>query len=189
VIERPVLTTSVFSGAEGEKATAAFRAHGATPTSYWMTDPPFPIYHRALMGLYNTSMGYAGSMPWSYRDLARPSWDGTATNRETLPGKDGLPLPTLGWEDLREGITDVRYLEALDAAIQAAAPQAASASGELRKALDAAKAARAMAVDHSSDPWFRYVAQLEPGELDKIRRAMADAIVKLRRELAGPATP
>lgn len=60
------------------------------------------------------------------------------------PDEFGRPIPTLRWAALRDGIDDVRYLQALDPALAAAEAQMGHAGpdADLAAALDRAREVR-----------------------------------------------
>jgi hypothetical protein len=184
VIDYPVYNIYVFSGRDNEAVMYA-RKKGFNPVSYWMASTPFPLHYRALTGLYNKACGYVGSMPWSYQDFSDNSlYDpDKIIYKVTYPDEYGEPIPTLCWEAHRDGIDDVRYLEALDRAIAKAQERAGQpgAPAELAKAIQDAQEVRKKYFESIQGRWFEYLCGLQPGELENIRRAFADAIIVLNR--------
>jgi hypothetical protein len=100
-------------------------------------------------------------------------------HRVTYPDESGEPIPTLGWEAHRAGIDDVRYLEALDRAITAGQKRLAAGApaAALAETMKEAQEARRRHFDSIGRRWFEYL--LQPGQLDRARREMADAAVAL----------
>ena len=187
VIDYPVYNIYVFSGKDN-KAVIYARQKGFKPVSYWTTSTPFPLYYRALTGLYNKTCGYVGSMPWSYQDISDNNlYDpNKIINKVTYPDEYGEPIPTLCWEAHRDGIDDVRYLETLDRAVAKAQEQAgqSGAPAELVNAIKDAQELRRKYFDDIHGYWFEYLCGLRAGDLDTARRAFADAIINLNRLLS-----
>jgi len=81
------------------------------------------MYH----GIWTAKLQMAGAMDWTYWsaviDRAQPFNDlvGHRNNMTcwVFPGADG-PLPSIGWEAMREGIEDEKYIFTLTARIQQA---------------------------------------------------------------------
>jgi len=178
VIEYPVLINHVYGG----KDTAYARERGHCPVSYWMTSCTFPMWFRAYAGLYNTARGFRGTMPWSYTDHTDPmlKYDPDAGSHQvTYPDGEGLPIPTLQWEAYREGINDVRYLQALDRAIAAGAVRLAEPAPPegLEAAVARARGVRRRHFEASDETWFRYLIRAQQSDLDTARRAFAEAAI------------
>ncbi len=180
-IDRPVYNIYVFGGPDNAEVMYA-RKKGFRPISYWVTATAFPLPYRALTGLYNTRCGYLGSSPWAYQDFpGNGLYDpDKPVHKVAYPDEFGQPIPTLAWEAHRAGIDDVRYLEALDRGIAAAERRLQNgAVPGLAAALDAARMARKAHFDSISGRWLEYFCHLQPGDLDRSRRAFADALVRL----------
>ncbi len=175
LVDYPVYVAYVFHGKDNPAARAA-RERGFHPVSYWTTITPFPLHYRALTGLYNHACGYLGAAPWAYQDFPdNRLYDGAKpAHAVAYPDANGRPIPTRCWEAMRDGIDDVRYLEALDRAIQRAAKRPDAV------ALARARAARQTHYEKIGGRYFDYLCGLQPGALDATRRALADAIVALR---------
>ena len=180
-IDRPVYNIYVFGGPDNAEVMYV-RKKGFRPISYWVTATAFPLPYRALTGLYNTRCGYLGSSPWAYQDFpGNGLYDPEKpVHKVSYPDEFGQPIPTLAWEAHRAGIDDVRYLEALDRGIAAAERRLQSDTVPgLATALKAAHAVRKAHFDSISGRWFEYFCHLKPGDLDRSRRAFADAVVRL----------
>ena len=180
-IDRPVYNIYVFGGPDNAEVMYV-RKKGFRPISYWVTATAFPLPYRALTGLYNTRCGYLGSSPWAYQDFpGNGLYDPEKpVHKVSYPDEFGQPIPTLAWEAHRAGIDDVRYLEALDRGIAAAERRLQSDTVPgLAAALKAARAVRKAHFDSISGRWFEYFCHLKPGDLDRSRRAFADAVVRL----------
>ena len=95
------------------------------------------------------------------------------------PDAAGRPIPTLRWEAMRDGIDDVRYLQALDRAIAAAEARMAEDNppADLAAALEHANQIRQECYESIGGRWFHYIGGLLPGDLDQVRRRLADAAV------------
>lgn len=80
----------------------------------------------------------------------------------------------------REGIDDVRYLEALDRAIAMAQKHLSESDThpELAHAVAEAREVRKY-FESIEGRWFEYLCNLKPGDLDVARRAFADAIIAI----------
>ncbi|MDD5707131.1 MAG: DUF4091 domain-containing protein [Kiritimatiellae bacterium] len=184
VVDRPVYNTYVFSV---RNTMSSVRAKGFRPVSYWVTGLSYPLYFRAMVGLYNSACGYLGASPWSYADAVDHSVYGRNMHAVSYPDESGEPIPSMRWEALRDGIDDVRYLQALDRAIAAADARLKepNAPAGLAQALEAAKATRTSDYESIGGRWFEYLRYLRDGaQLDTARRRMADAIVAVNASLA-----
>ena len=184
-IDRPVYNIYVFDADSGAAQYA--RQRGFVPISYWSTSVSFPLYYRALAGLYNTASGYAGVAPWAYADT--PNTDiykvDDPMHAVSYPDEFGEPIPSLRWEAFRDGIDDVRYLQALTRAIATADDQIQQpeASAELSAALAQARQVLKEHIDPIGGRWFRYLNGLQPTTLDTTRRSMAEATVAITSQL------
>ncbi|MBM3887503.1 MAG: DUF4091 domain-containing protein [Verrucomicrobia bacterium] len=185
-IDRPVYNLYVFGGPNNAAATYV-REKGFYPISYWTTSVPFPLWHRGMAGLYNTACGYLGTAPWAYQDFP----DDRLYNPDkpphvvSYPDADGQPIPTLCWEAMRDGIDDVRYLEALDRAIRQAEERLGKADPPvgLADALAKAREVRKRRFENITGRWFQYLCGLHAGDLAAARRELADATVVLSNAL------
>ena len=184
-VDRPVYNIYVFGGPDNAEVMYV-RKKSFRPISYWVTATAFPLPYRALTGLYNTRCGYQGSSPWAYQDFPdnRLYDPDKPAHKVSYPDEFGQPIPTLAWEAHRAGIDDVRYLEALDRAIAAAERRLRErdAPSTLLALLDSAKKTRQTHFESISGRWFEYFCHLGPGDLDNARRALADALVRLKTE-------
>jgi hypothetical protein len=183
-IDRPVYNLYVFGGPDAVAAQEA-RQRGFRPISYWTTATTWPLWFRALTGLYNKRCGYLGSAPWAYQDFpdARLYDPDPVIHRVTYPDEFGEPIPTLGWEAHRAGIDDVRYLNALDRAIAEAEHLDDSPPAGLAAALNQARHVRRECFESISGRWFEYLCGLQPGHLDRVRQRIASAVVALSKAL------
>jgi hypothetical protein len=185
-IDRPVYNIYVFGGPDNAAAMYV-RGKGFRPISYWTTATTWPLWFRALAGLYNKRCGYLGCAPWAYQDFpdSRLYDPDQVIHRVSYPDEFGEPIPTLCWEAHRAGIDDVRYLEAFDRAIAAGKKRFREprVPDGLAAALERAQEVRRQAFDSISGRWFEYVCGLQPGKLDRARRELADATAALRQLL------
>ena len=179
-VSHPVYNIKVFDSPGNEQVKYA-RSKGFQPVSYWAVFPSFPLYYRLMSGLYNTACGYLGSEPWAYQDFPDDRLYTAPAHAVAYPDASGLPIPTLRWEAFRDGIDDVRYLQALDRAIAAAEARLLRAPSDagLAKTLERARRVRAEHYDSISGRWFQYTFRQKPGDLDLVRRAMAEAACRL----------
>ena len=77
-----------------------------------------------MAGLILWKSGATGVMPWVYMGNNSDFYNETDKGLDKIgymntvyPSKEG-PIPTLGWEAIREGVDDVRYLATLAALIE-----------------------------------------------------------------------
>ncbi len=185
VIDRPVLNIYVFHANSGAAAYA--REQGFVPISYWVTSVAYPRYYRALAGLYNSAAGFAGTAPWGYADSTTETVYAGDRHMHAVsyPDEEGRPIPSLRWEAFREGVDDVRYLQALDRAMAAAGERLAMADApaELDGALTRAREVRQSHFGGIGGAWFHYLNSLRPESLPTVRRALAEATVELHHHL------
>jgi hypothetical protein len=180
-VSHPVYNIKVFDSPGNEQVKYA-RSRGFQPVSYWAVSPAFPLYYRLMSGLYNTACGYLGSAPWAYQDFPDDRLYTTPAHAMAYPDAAGLPIPTLRWEAFRDGIDDVRYLQALDRAIAAAEAkrEPPPRDGKIARALEEARRVRKEHYESISGRWFQYTFRQLPGDLDRVRRALAEAACKLK---------
>jgi len=186
-IDRPIYNIYVFGGKDNSAVLYA-REKGFRPISYWTTATVFPLWNRSFAGLYNKACGYLGTSPWSYRDVPddRIYDPGGINHQVSYPDEFGDPIPTLAWEAHRDGIDDVRYLEALDRALATAEHRLKQPNppAALSDAVTQAKQVRQERYESIGGRWFEYACSLRPGELETTRRELADAVVRINRSLA-----
>jgi hypothetical protein len=182
LVTHPVYNLWVFDGPDSPVVVRA-RGQGSQFISYWTTQTGFSLFYRALAGLYNTRCGYQGTAPWAYQDYPGPRLYTEPAHAVAYPDAAGRPIPTLRWEAMRDGIDDVRYLQALDRSIAAAEVRMSErdAPTELAVALERARQTRHDCYESIGGRWFHYLGGLVPGDLDQVRRRMADAAVELSR--------
>lgn len=180
VVSHPVYNLWVFDGPNNPAVLRA-REQGAQVISYWTTQTAFPLFYRALAGLYNTRCGYQGTAPWAYQDYPDARLYTEPAHAVAYPDAAGRPIPTLRWEAIRDGIDDVRYLQALDRAIAAADAGITERDppAELAAVLERARQIRRESYESIGGRWFHYTGGLMPGDLDLVRRRLADAAVAL----------
>jgi hypothetical protein len=185
-IDRPVYCTHVFSGRENDAVMYA-RNKGFVPISYWVTSVSYPLHHRALAGLYNTACGYLGTAPWAYQDYPddRLYTAEGHVHAVAYPDASGQPIPSLRWEAFRDGVDDVRYLQALDRAMAAAETrlQQPTPPPGLAAALAEAKQVRKTVFEAIDGRWFAYLCAVAPEALDAARQAMAQATLAIANAL------
>jgi len=171
-----------------------------TPTYYyWLSHMEKPNLHRLLAGLYLWKTKAAGIAPYCYQHLPRypasplndsdPWDDGTPADTRplrhhmtTYPARSGS-IPTVQWKGLSEGITDLRYLTTLQAAIASAEylsddarSRAAEAQARVATFLTRIKmTAIAINSDTEREPY----PDIAPVEYQSFREKMATDIVAL----------
>lgn len=177
---------------------------------------------RYLFGFWSWDSGVRGMSLWAYGDaLARDVQGQSVTEWEpfkaaeshigsllfsyTYPGAEG-PIPSIGWEGVREGVDDYRYLITLKLAIgraEAAGRQEAAAAG--RKVLEEVTSrirfesyADAFHVaDQNTSVAYQAVPayvmhrpapqeDISKGDYNAIRYRVAQAIMRLNRSLGEP---
>lgn len=189
VVDRPVLNIYVFDATSDAAARA--RSHGHRPLSYWVTSISWPLYYRALGGLYNVAAGYAGTAPWAYADFTdeRNYAEDRHIHAVAYPDEAGLPIPTLRWHAFREGIDDVRYLQALDRALETARERLGNGeeSPELTAAIAQATATREHYIEPIGGRWFGYINGLKPQTLPETQAALRESTAALQAALREPA--
>lgn len=156
-----------------------------------------PRGDRMYRGLWTAKLGLLGVLQWTYwrpvLDTNKPFNDlvGGRNNMTcwVFPGKDG-PLPSLGWEAMREGTEDEKYYHTLTALIQ----QAGEAKNEDLRALakDAERYLQQVCAqvdssprpDNKVFPIRRAADKLAPQFFDDFRRKAATYITKIEAKLA-----
>jgi len=190
------------------KAAAAFDGMRRSGTLYyWMASMEKPNVHRVLAGWYLWKSGAAGISPYCYQHLPAPpsdpyddfdEWEpgSTAGGGEppvkqqlaTYPARTGS-VPTLQWEGMGEGITDLRYLRTveslLDAARRSGRIDLESMCRDIESRLTALADPMPLAAIRIADavepePY----AHLDGGDYARFRRVLADDAVALSRALA-----
>ena len=182
LVSHPVYNLWVFDGPNNPAVLRA-RDSGSQVISYWTTQTGFPLLYRALAGLYNTRCGYQGTAPWAYQDYPDVRLYTEPAHAVAYPDAADRPIPTLRWEAMRDGIDDVRYLQALDRTITTAEARMSEADppAKLSAALDRARQIRQECYESITGRWFKYIGGLRPGDLDQDRRRLADAAVAISR--------
>ena len=151
----------------------------------------YPAVMRFKAGLHHWKSRATGQSYWHYRAAGISAFcdfdSGPGDHITSYPGVDG-PVPTLQWECHREGIDDARYAYTLErllgkVAVNADAERAAAARAgakvlqEIRDQLH---------IDlhyyeerYDNDLAFHYVSDWPPARYDRVRREIAQAIVRL----------
>ena len=151
-----------FQTPEYRREIDNFHAHGSKCYTYMNPMPSvfFPEIHRRNLGLGLWRAGFDGMMNWSYNHMVGTVTTQSWTWSYVWRTEDGV-IDTLGWEALREGVDDVRYLTTLLSLVN-------RASGP-----------------HSQDPLVRETFQwlgevdVQAGNLNQIRAEMARHIEAL----------
>lgn len=180
VTNRPVLMTYNFNISTTDHELVRYAADkGFRPISYWFSDSSSPIKSRALVGLYNTACGYHGAAPWATQDYGAAG--PTTGYFYHYPDAAGESIPTLRLQALRDGIDDVRYLQALDRAVAAAQQELDRHPGNdvLRRALEAARKVRKERFESIAGGYVTYISGTGAAALDEARRDMARAAIAL----------
>ena len=172
---------------------------------YWMAHMEKPNVHRVLAGYYLWKSGAAGISPYCYQHLPVfpnspyddfDDWEAACVLGEdradykdhmaTYPAADGV-VPTLQWEGLAEGITDLRYLTTVERLLAETAPARGQVGGE---AGDQAAAARQTLaeisdiislrdIDIASDTNTEPYPEVTVADLANFRRRLAEHGVAL----------
>ncbi|MBI4025610.1 MAG: DUF4091 domain-containing protein [Verrucomicrobia bacterium] len=184
VVDRPILNILRFFGTVLYDLDKV-KAKGYQPTAYWVTAPPYPLLHRALAGLFNRACGFIGTCPWSYADEWEVAYEKPGeTIMFVYPDESRQPIPTLRWEAFREGIDDVRYLQALDRAIAGAEKRLAGQATEgLQRAVAAARTLRREKYESIKGKYFDYVRETNHETLDHLRREMAETTIAITKAM------
>ncbi len=180
VISRPVIMMYNFNtySAHNELVDYA-NQKGFQPISYWFSNASYPLRDRALVGLYNTACGYHGTAPWASQDYGE---NGPSTDYFYFyPDKTGQPVPTIRFEAYRQGIDDVRYLQAMDRAISSAEKTLSEKPEniELQKALADARLIRKTRFESITGGYIGFVNSITAKTLEDTRKEMAEAIIKI----------
>jgi hypothetical protein len=178
---------------------------------YWPAHMEKPDLHRVLAGVYLWKSGADGIQPYCYQHLPQypysayndfdewePGADLESDTRSfrdhlsTYPAQDG-PIPTLQWIGMREGLTDLRYLNTLDLAlIQTESDSSAEARecvGAIRKEMENFLARidlRSVSIISETDP--NPYNHIQSHEYQDFRKFCAGAIIQLQK-LAGSVLP
>jgi len=182
VTNRPVLMAYNFNISSTDNELVKYATErGLQPISYWFSDSSCPLKSRALAGLYNTACGYHGAAPWATQDYGASG--ATTGYFYHYPDTVGETITTVRFEALRDGIDDVRYLQALDRAIAAAQQELERRTGDdgLQAALDAAREVRRKRFETIAGGYVGYIAGTSAAALDEGRREMAEAAIALDR--------
>ncbi len=129
--------------------------------TYTTLRPDMPDWQRRQEGLGLWRMGFDGVMNWAYVHIG-----GDLVNQATYFSMvlrlDGEVLDTLRWEGFREGVDDIRYLTTLMAVLN-------EATGRFPD-------------DETIAETQAWIASIDAahGDLDAIRREMAQRIIKLQ---------
>jgi hypothetical protein len=185
LIEYPVYNIYIFNLPDNHAVTYALKK-GFKPISYWTTSTPFPLYYRALVGLYNSACGYVGCIPWSYQDMPenRLYDPDKSPNKMTYPDEFGYPIPTICYKALRAGLDDVRYLQSLDRSISNAEEELDKKYlPELKQALEYAQKIREKHFESIRTPWFEYLCDLRAGDLQGIRDDFRHSILLIEKAM------
>ncbi len=169
---------------------------------HWAAHMEKPNVHRVLAGFYLWKSGAAGIAPYCYQHLpVHPNspyddfddWEpgfvigGTADDYKdhlaTYPARTGV-VPTLQWEGMGEGITDLRYVTTVDELLVAADAVAGPKAEEcvkVRATLDELAAAISLtAVDVASETSTEPYPHLTGGDLSRFRARLASHALALQ---------
>jgi len=93
---------------------------------YWQLGHNYQKWNRLMAGYYLYNLKLDGTFAYAYQAVVSDPYNpfdylisGAETKKypdqlATYPSKQG-PIPTIEWENMREGIDDVKYLDTLDA--------------------------------------------------------------------------
>jgi len=169
-----------------------------------------PEYVRYYSGVFNWKVGAKGNSHWVYisekglgkshvhphvTQDGRYLWTDDWQFGYVLPGPDG-PISTLGWEAKREGIDDYRYLwtfEQTAVRLRRRGVEAwTDAADEAQKKVDAflATVHADSFNDCASGYYWTHQYKADPefktADYDRLRRLLADEIIRLRRLTTAP---
>ena len=159
-----------------------------------------PKSDRFWYGLWNAKVGCKALTSWTYQwpggPAARSPYDafcGMTGNGAgyyyAFPTTDGL-LPSIGWEGVREGIDDARYVHTLRQWISRARTSGDAAAGRLADKAETALAAvlDGLNINQGNDPGalaIRTQADSLPGaEFDRCRQRWVSHILRLQEAVA-----
>jgi len=184
VVSRPVMMMYNFNtySAHNELVDYA-NQKGFQPISYWFSNASYPLRDRALVGLYNTACGYLGTAPWASQDYgdSGPSAD----YFYFYPDKTGEPIPTIRFEAYRQGIDDVRYLQAMDRAISSAEKILVEnpENPNLQKALADTRLVRKTRFESITGGYIGFVNSITAKTLEETRKEMAEATININNSI------
>ncbi|BCM93392.1 hypothetical protein IAD21_05283 [Abditibacteriota bacterium] len=175
---------------------------------YWLSHMEKPNVHRVLAGLYLWKSRSQGFIPYGYQHLpgkgASPFDDFALQEDEAPVVSDDKPrkalmttypaatgsIPTLQWKGISAGITDLKYLTTLNAALESAENQQ-SPSPELQTLVQEIRESVAQFMERLSltrieirlptqrEPYL----DIAPGEYQKFKEQMARDIIRLQNAL------
>jgi hypothetical protein len=140
---------------------------------------------RFTRGLYTWKTGAKGVFDWVYtwwiEPKVPPSWHPSFIY--VIPSPDG-PVPTIGWENIREGIDDAKYIYTLSQSIHKAKlsgnpeliKESENAENELNKILND--------VPTEFHSRTSYVEKISSETFDSYRLEIANQIIKLEKLLS-----
>jgi hypothetical protein len=178
---------------------------------HWPAFMEKPDLHRVLAGVYLWKSGADGIQPYCYQHLPQypfsayndfDEWEPGADveseprafkdHLSTYPAQDG-PIPTLQWFGMREGLTDLRYLNTLDyALVQTESDSSAEARecvGAIREEMENFLARidlRSISIKSETDP--NPYSQIQSHEYQGFRKFCAESIMQLQK-LTASVTP
>ncbi|MFH0962382.1 MAG: glycoside hydrolase domain-containing protein [Planctomycetota bacterium] len=140
---------------------------------------------RFYAGLYTWALNLRGNFHWCYTEGY--SWEGNrnATFNFVLPSDSG-PVPSVAWENRREGVEDYRLLRLLESRIAAHAdrPEARQAQAWLNQLRSRVNWDLIQGMPKSVYPWdgaevYPMCPDFEPAELSQIRSRIVDFVLAL----------
>lgn len=155
---------------------------------WFYTGLPYSLlFTRLNEGLWWYRSEMTGHFYWHYCWPVGDPWDnfdGTSDYCAAYPGEEG-PIATLGWEGVREGLDDLRYLRTLEGYIRRAQEEGVA----LELAAEAEKFLRDLSERIPADGAQIQAAQeaLAPEEYVALRWRVAQQIVVLEQALSGQA--
>ena len=151
-----------------------------------------PVHDRLHVGVMVWKAGLDGACPYAYRhsykggawydeSAGKPS-TGSSVNRNimyTYPARTG-PIPTIQWEAIREGIDDIRYMEALAAWLG----KAKAAPGSRAMAAAIGRADRALSLPRfTGSDYVSFAESVKPPDFDELRNELVGCILEIRNLL------
>jgi hypothetical protein len=181
VIDHPIVSIGAYGDAAHAAELAALPPFpnpeliARRPLVYWSVADSYPALHRALAGLYPRAIGYDGFMP--------NRWDDAWPHALMWPDEALRPIPTRGWEAMREGLDDLRYFTAFAAVRDElhAAPPTPEISALAAEADALYTAEYASLAGYAG--YHRYLTRLPLGGLDASRARFVSLILRARAAL------
>ncbi len=188
--DRPIMGFYLFD----RQHIAAVRNQGGLPYSYIQYNAiAAPDFLRAQGGLFNRGLGYQGKFQWAYRQTGPAAIFAadlsTAVAAMTYPDQNGLPIPTRHWEAHRAAIDDIRYVQALQRALDAGHAEVAAGTASPTLATLVANAQgwmdqsyNQLTVPYADSIWY-YIMAVDETTLDAKRHQAVEWTTQIDQNL------